>query len=147
MLLKLSDDEFVRIQKKLSTISAIQNQVNNLLAQGNEIKDIVNTAWRDAHRGAQLEDKEFRERLGDDTVPPMINGMGQQVVIIDAKTRTARWETHHDAKRIAKEPETEGLASGTMEEQLLEKVEELEQAKEAESDCNDKGDEITEEEE
>lgn len=98
----LRDEEFMRIQKYRTRLAAIHNQVENLMAQGDDIKDIVNTCFRDASRRAQLEDK-----LGDDSVPPMINAMGQEVVRINAKTRTAQWETHHDAKRIAKEAESD----------------------------------------
>ena len=164
MKIKLSDDEVARINKFLARLGALEQQVKNLKAQGDELVDVINTSWRDASQRVRLAD----HNLLDLDVPPMINGMGQQVVSIDAKTRTAYWETHHDAKRIAKEPEGilesidrffhdgkpmakpeskgESEASGTMEEQLLEKVAELEQAQEAMSE-NDKCDKSTKEEE
>ena len=172
MKIKLSDDEVARINKFLARLGALEQQVKNLKAQGDELVDVINTSWRDASQRVRLAD----HNLLDLDVPPMINGMGQQVVRIDVKTRTAQWETHHDAKRIAKEPDRmgggsyqkgchsldrffhdgkpmakpeskdESEASGTMEEQLLEKVAELEQAQEVESG-NYKCDKSTKEEE
>ena len=152
MNIQLSDEEFIRIQRYRAQLGAIRGQIDSLMVKGDEVADVLNTSFRDANRRVQLEDKEFVERLGGEPIPPLVNAIGMEIVTINTKTREATWKTVHDAKRIAKEPdsketETEGLASGTMEEQLLEKIEELEQAKEAESDCDDKGDETVKEEE
>jgi len=142
VLLKLSDEEFVKFEMYLARLRTTRQQIQNLISQANELVDVINTYWEAAHMRAQLKDTEFKERLGDDSVPRMISGTGQLIVQIDAKARTARWETHHDAKRIAKE----SIFSGTIEEQLLEKLAELEQGQEVESG-NYKCDKSTKEEE
>ena len=80
---------------------ALVQQIENLSAQGNELADVTNTAWQAAHRRLQIEDAKFAEQLAGDAVPPIVNVMGQQVVKLDAKTKTASWDTPHDAKRTA----------------------------------------------
>ena len=102
MRIQLSEEEAARIQKYRTRLIAVGEQINILMASGDEIKDVLNTAWRDAYRRMQLSDEEFSKLFTDGQIPPMIDDIGQQIVSFNPKTKMASWESIHDGKRVAK---------------------------------------------
>lgn len=108
MKIKLSDDEFAQLTRyktQLETIAdqvvAIQKQADKQIAQlisnGDEVRTVLNTVWLAANRRVKLEDPEF----ADVDFPPMVNDMGELMVNLKARDKTAHWESVHDIKRIA----------------------------------------------
>jgi len=108
--INLSDEEFAQLTRYKTQlrgtkdqIAAVQaqadKQVAQLVAQGDEIRNVLNTSWLAANRRVKLEDPEF----ADVEIPSMVNDMGELMVNLKAKDKTAHWESVHDVKRIASE--------------------------------------------
>ncbi len=110
---KLYDSEFAQLMKYKTQIGkareqvlAIQSQADKqiaqLIAQGDELRDVLNTSWLAASRRVMLEDPDFK--VMDMDIPAcVVNEEGQQVVKLNAADKTAEWESVHDVKRIASE--------------------------------------------
>ena len=109
---KLLESEFAQLMKYKAQLQQTREQVlaiqveadkriAQLVAQGNELADVLNTSWLAANRRVKIEDPEFAEV----DFPPMVDDMGRQMVNLKAKDKTAHWESVHDAKRIAVESE------------------------------------------
>ena len=109
---KLLDSEFAQITKYRNQLLQTKNnvektqeqadqQIAQLVAQGDELVTVLNTSWLAANRRVKIEDPEF----ADVDFPPMVNEMGEQMVNLKAKDKTAHWESVHDVKRIAVESE------------------------------------------
>jgi hypothetical protein len=110
--IELGDEEFAQLTRYKTQlegtkeqITAVQKQADKqiaqLVGQGNEIKQVLNTTWLAANRRAKLEDPE----LIDVEIPPMVSDMGELLVNLKAKDKTAHWPRVHDVKRIASEDE------------------------------------------
>jgi hypothetical protein len=109
---KLHDSEFAqltkyktRLQQTREQVLAVQAEADKrtaqLIAQGDELATVLNTTWLAANRRVKIEDPEY----ADVDFPPMVNEMGEQMVNLKAKDKTAHWESVHDVKRIASESE------------------------------------------
>lgn len=108
---KLHDSEFAQLTKYKTQLGkareqvlAIQAEADKriavLIAQGDELRDVLNTSWLAASRRVKLEDSDFRDM---DIPAYVVNEEGQQVVTLNAADKTAEWESVHDMKRIASE--------------------------------------------
>jgi hypothetical protein len=115
MIVNLHDSEFAQLtkyktqlQQTREQVLAIQaeadNRIARLVAQGDELVAVLNTSWLAANRRVMIEDP---ENFGDVEFPPMVNEMGQQMVNLKPKDKTAHWESVHDVKRIASEESQE----------------------------------------
>lgn len=118
MKIELTDSEFAQITKYKEQLAATKTQtqaiqaqadkqISQLIAQGDELVDVLNTSWLAANRRVKLEDPEL---LNLD-IPPMVNEMGELMVNLKARDKTAHWESVHDVKRIASEEEVSQEAS------------------------------------
>ena len=110
---KLLDSEFAQITKYRNQLLQTKNnvektqeqadqQIAQLVAQGDELAMVLNTSWLAANRRVMIEDP---ENFADVDFPPMVDDMGRQMVNLKAKDKTAHWESVHDVKRIAVESE------------------------------------------
>jgi hypothetical protein len=89
-------DQIVQVQRQAD------QQIAQLVNQGDELRNVLNTSWLAANRRAMLEDP---TGIGLVEIPPMANDMGELMVNLKAKDNTAHWEAAHDVKRIASEDE------------------------------------------
>lgn len=109
--MNLHDSEFAQLMKYKTEIGKAREQVlviqtqadkqiAQLIARGDELRDVLNTSWLAASRRVKLEEDAFRDM---DIPACVVNEEGQQVVKLNAADKTAEWESVHDVKRIASE--------------------------------------------
>ena len=124
MKVLLTDDEYVQLSKYEEQIKSAKEQVEliqrqadkqiaNLVSLGDETKAVLNITFLAANRRVQIEEP---EKFAGIEFPPFIDDMGELMVNLKAKDKTAHFETTHDLKRIANQvadsEETEATEDG-----------------------------------